>query len=125
MMKRTLMALALTTALPLSAGLALAGDQASAAGKGQRQEQVFASQLMTRGERDDLSAKLRAAKTAAEREQIRKEHRVRMKVRASARGVSLPDDPPEKGNGMGGGSGVGPGNGGMGLIGGRRRGPGL
>jgi hypothetical protein len=125
MMKRLVMAFALATALPLLAGLALAKDQASAQGKDQRLEQVYGSQLMTRDERDDLSAKMRAAKTAAEREQIRKEHHARMRARAGARRVSLPDDPPEKGNGMGGGTGVGPGNGGMGLIGGRGRGSGL
>ncbi len=80
----------------------------------QKQEQVYGSQLMTRQERAEYRVRMRTAKTAEEREQIRKEHHERMKERSRERGVTLPDEPPIKGGGMGpvGGAGYG---------GGRRR----
>src|SRR5512135_449809 len=129
MMKRTLMMSALTTAL-LSGGLALAAEQAQVQEKAQAQvqekaqaqvqekaqaqkrERVYGSQLMTRKERVEYRARMRAAKTAEEREQIRKEHHESMQARAKERGVTLPDEPPMRGGGMmAPGGGMGPGGG--------------
>lgn len=79
-------------------------------------EPIFGSQLMTPEERAAYRAKMRTAKSAEECEKIRKEHHEAMKLRAKERGVTLPDEPPP----MGGGMGRGPCNGGMGAG----RGPG-
>lgn len=109
-MKRTLMMSALAAALALSSGFAFAADQ---------DEQIYGSQLMTQQERTEYHAKMRAAKIAQEREQIRKEHHVQMQERAKESGVTLPDEPPGRGGGMGpGGGGMGSGGGGMGSGGG-------
>lgn len=113
MMKRTLMVSTIAAALSLSAGLTFAADQ---------QQQIYGSQLMTQQERNEYRTKMRAAKTAEEREQIRKEHHERMKERAKAQGLTLPDEPPARGGGVGsGGGGIGPGGGGRGPGGGRGR----
>ena len=106
-MKRLLMVSFLATAISLFTGFALASDQEPAKEKTQtqKQEQVYGSQLMTQQERTEHRAKMRAAKTAEEREQIRKEHHERMKERAKERGVTLPDEPPARGGGMGLGGG--------------------
>jgi hypothetical protein len=122
-MKREALVLsALASALFLSAGFASAADPepAKEMAQTQKQEQVYGSQLMTRQERREYRIKMRAAKTAEEREQIRKEHHEQMKERAKTRGVTLPDEPPAGGGGMGpgGGGGMGPGGGGMGPGGG-------
>jgi hypothetical protein len=124
MMKRTLIVSALAAALSLSAGFALAADPEPAKEKAQTQkeEQIYGSQLMTPQERAEHRAKMRAAKTAEEREQIRKEHHKLMQERAKARGMTLPEEPPAKGGGMmmgPGGHRMGPG-GGMGGPGGGR-----
>jgi len=122
MMKRRLIVPALAAALSLSAEFALAADPAPAKEQAQtqKQEQIYGSQLMTPQERADQRAKMRAAKTVEEREQIRKEHHKLMQERAKARGMTLSDEPPVMGGGMGpGGGGMGPGGGGMGP-GGRR-----
>ena len=115
MMKRQLMVSALATALFLTTEFALAADQPPAQKKAQtqQQEQIYGSQLMTRQERAEYRARMRTAKTAEERAQIRKEHHEQMKARAKARGVTLPDLPPARGGGMGpGGGGMRPGGGG-------------
>ena len=117
MMKRTLMVSALAAVLILYSGFAFAADQ---------DEQIYGSQLMTQQERTEYRVKMRAAKTAQEREQIRNEHHEQLKERAKERGVTLPDEPPVRGGGMGpggggmghGGGGMGPGGGGMGHGGG-------
>lgn len=120
MLKQTVIAFVLTGALALTDGFALAADQEPT--QQQTQERIYGSQLMTRQERAEYRSKMRAAKTAEEREQIRKEHHERMKERAKERGVTLPDEPPARGGGMGpGGGGMGPGGGGMGPGGGRYR----
>lgn len=121
MMKRPLMVSALATALSLPTGFALAADPEPAPAKAQtpKSEQIYGSQLMTPQERAEYRAKMSAAKTVEEQEQIRKEHHEQMKERAKARGVTLPDEPPARGGGMGpGGGGMGPGGGGMGPGGG-------
>jgi len=74
------------------------------------QDQIYGSQLMTQEERNAYRNQMRNAKTAQEREQIRKEHHEQMKVRAKEKGVTLPDEPPARG--MGGGMGPGGGMGG-------------
>lgn len=118
MMKRALMTSALATALSLPTGSALAADEAPAQEKtrAQKQEQVYGSQMMTREERTEYRARMRDAKTAEEREHIRKEQHERMKERAKERGITLPDEPPARGSGM-----MGPGGGGMSPGGGRGR----
>lgn len=111
-MKRKIFILcALIGALSLPAGNALAADpQPGQEMTGtQAQEQVYGSQLMTIDERNEYQAKMRAAKTAEEREGLRAEHHQRMQERAKARGMTLPDEPPVRGGGMG----MGPGGGGM------------
>lgn len=118
-MKRRLMVSTLATALTLSVGVAPAADPAAGDSKIQMQEQVYGSEMMTQEERAEYRAQIQAARTGEAREHLRKDHHERMKARASARGVSLPDEPPAKDNGMGGGTGVGPSDGGMGLSGGR------
>jgi hypothetical protein len=110
MVKRTLIASALAATLSLSANVTFAGEQ---------QEQVYGSQLMTPQERDEYRTRMRSAKTPEEQERIREEHHERMKERAKERGMTLPDEPPPRGRGMGPGGGMGPEGGGMGP-GGRR-----
>jgi hypothetical protein len=101
MLKRTF---TFTTAvLALAMGLALAAEPATQAPK----EQVYGSQLMTRQDRVEYRTKMRAAKTAEEKAQIRVEHHERMKERATQQGVTLPDAPPAVGGGMGMGPGAG------------------
>lgn len=122
MLKQTLSMSALTGALMLASGVALAADQERTQQQVQKPEQVYGSQLMTQQERVEYRSRMRAAKTAEEREQVRMEHHERMKDRAKQRGVTLPDEPSARGGGMGpGGGGMGPGGGGMGPGGGRNR----
>ena len=54
---------------------------------------IYGSQLMTAQERNDYRERMRAAKTAQEREQIRAEHHARMQARAKERGLTMPDQP--------------------------------
>lgn len=118
MMKRPLIVSALATALSLPTGFALAADPEPAPAKAQtpEPEPIYGSQLMTQPERTEYRAKMSAAKTVGEQEQIRKEHHEQMQERAQARGVTLPDEPPARRGGMGpGGGGIGPGGGGMGM----------
>ncbi len=112
-MKRKIFILCtLMGALALPTGNAMAAEpqpvQEMAAGT-QTQEQVYGSQLMTIDERNQYQAKMRAAKTAEERERLRAEHHQSMQERAKVRGMTLPDEPPARGGGMG----MGPGGGGM------------
>lgn len=119
----TLLASALVAAMFLPAG-AYAEDQVKDQDRLQTQDQIrdqdriYGSQLMTEQERMEYRNRMRAAKTAEEREQIRKEHHERMKVRAKEQGLTLPDEPPYPGGGMGPGPGPG-GMGGMGPGGGK------
>jgi hypothetical protein len=121
--------ISLIGATVLSMGLAMAADQDRTQLQNQTRDQlkdqdrIYGSQLMTRQERNDFRARMRAAKTAQEREQIRNEHHERMKIRAKERGVTLPDEPPAMGGGMGFGGGMGGGMG-PGGMGGGMMGPG-
>ncbi len=109
MMKRPLMLSTLVAiALSLYAGFVLAADPTPVGenAQTQQQEHIYGNQLMTPQERIEYRAKMRDAKTAEEREQIRKKHHNVMIIRAKARGVILPDDPPVRGGGrMGSGGG--------------------
>lgn len=105
MKKQSLIMSALTIALMLSSGWVLAAEQVPVQEKAQTQKQVYGSQLMSKQERAEHRAKMRAAKSAEEREQVRKEHHERMKERANAQGLTLPDEPPARGGGMGFGGG--------------------
>ena len=122
MKRETLLMCALVIGLSLFAVFALAAEQTSVqeTAQTQKEEQIYGSQLMTQEERTEYHAKMRAAKTAEEREQIRTEHHERMKERAKERGVTLSDEPSDRGGGMGSGGGMGRG-GGMGSGGGRNR----
>lgn len=121
-MKRTLIyAALLATMLPAWGTVAYAADQDQDRDRLRTQDQVYGSQLMTPQERSEYSNRMRAAKTEQEREQIRKEHHEQMKVRANEKGVTLPDQPPARGGGMGPGKGMGPGMG----PGGGGMGPGM
>lgn len=123
MFKKTLTMSVLTGALVFASGFASADDQdrtrqqdqGQTKSKVQDQDRIYGSQLMTKQERNEFRNRMRSAKTAEEREQIRAEHHERMMVRAKERGVTLPDDPPARGMGPGGamspGGGMGPGGG--------------
>jgi uncharacterized membrane protein YgcG len=76
-------------------------------------EQIYGSELMTQKERLEHRTQMRNARTLKEREQIRMEHHQRMQKRAMELGITLPDEPPGWGMGMGSG-GMGSGKGGMG-----------
>jgi len=128
MVKRMLLVTALTGALSLYSGSVAAEqeryqEQVQMQEQMQEQEQVYGSQLMTDKHRAEYHPTMRAAGSQEEREQIRWEHHERMKERAKELGVTLPDEPPARGPGMGpGGGGMGPGGGGMGPGGGRGQG---
>jgi hypothetical protein len=78
------------------------------------QDKIYGSQLMTNQERAEYHAKMQSARTKQERELIRNKHHELMKIRAKARGITLPDQVPAKGAGSmkGQGSGKGAGGGG-------------
>jgi hypothetical protein len=119
MYNKTLAMTAITGVLVLAGAPALAEDQVR--DQTRQQDQIYGSQLMTEQERNQYRNQMRSAKTVQEREQIRAEHHKQMQARAKERGVTIPDEPPVRGGGMGpGGGGMGPGGGGMGP-GGRGR----
>ncbi|MDO9042558.1 MAG: hypothetical protein Q7U64_09485 [Desulfocapsaceae bacterium] len=107
MMKRPLMLSVLTIALSLYAGFVVAADLTSVGENAQReqQERIYGYQLMTPQERIEYRDKMQDAKTAEERERIRKKHHNVMVIRAKARGVILPAEPPIRGGNMGAGGG--------------------
>ncbi|MCR4347648.1 MAG: hypothetical protein NUV55_10685 [Sulfuricaulis sp.] len=109
-MKRTLIYSAVIATLfsaVASVGIAADKDRDQ---RHQSQDQVYGSQLMNQQERDDFRARMSAAKTGEERDQIRQAHYIQMKARAKQQGMTLPDEPPAQGMGSGGGMG-GPGGG--------------
>lgn len=85
----------------------------------QDSDQIYGSRLMTLEERTEFRAKMQAAKSVAEREQLRNEHHKAMQERAASRGITLPDQPPAGGQGMGPGKGMMGQGGGMGAGKGR------
>ncbi|MBE0575580.1 MAG: hypothetical protein IH613_06750 [Desulfuromonadales bacterium] len=105
-MKRKLaIFVALVCSLLLTSSFALAANQANEQERIQEQEHIYGSQMMTEQERNEYRAKMQAAKTNEEREQIRMEHHERMRERAKSQGLSMPDTPPPRGGSMGGGKG--------------------
>lgn len=120
-MNRRPMITLLLTGLLTAPGFAMAADQAvdqqrlRTQEQERIQEQIYGSQMMTEQERNQYRARMRAATSAEEQEQIRNEHHERMRERAATQGITLPDAPPPRGGG-----GMGPGGGGMGSGGGRR-----
>ena len=90
-----------------AAEFALAANQGGkgTAGAMHNEEMIYGSQMMTEQERNEYRARMQAAKSNEEREQLRLEHHERIKVRARDRGLSMPDSPPGKHGGMGGGKG--------------------
>ena len=108
MFNKALTMTAIASALVLAGGPALAADQVR--DQTRQQDQIYGSQLMTEQERNQYRNRMRSAKTVQEREQIRAEHHKQMQARAKERGVTIPDEPPVRGGGMGpGGGGMGPG----------------
>ena len=91
-------------------GAAQAQDQV------QTQVQIYGSQLMTSAERTEYQSKMRTLKTDKERDAFRLDHHDKMKVRATEKGVTLPNSPPDGGAGPKANSGIGAGIGsGMGA----------
>jgi uncharacterized membrane protein len=81
------------------------------------QERIYGSELMSDKERNEYRQRMRNANTEQDREKIRNEHHERMLARAKERGVTIPEEPPIKGGGMGAdGRGMGP-------VGGKGGGP--
>ena len=107
MKRKPLIAIALACSLLLPSSFAMAVDQATEQKEmqAQGQEHVYGSQMMTAQERNEYRARMNAAKTNQEREQIRMEHHERMQERAKEQGVSMPDSPPPRGSGKGSGMG--------------------
>lgn len=81
---------------------------------------MYGYQLMTPAERSTYWNHMRQLKTPQERQAFRLEHHREMQKRAAARGITLPDMPMGRGQGMGPGRNMGPGRG-MG----HRMGPGM
>ena len=101
MTKKSMLFHTITSFLLLHGGLAIAQDQTSATS----QTQVHGKELMTEQERAAHQQKMQQAKTEQEREQIRKQQHEMMQQRASEQGLSMPDEPPARGSGMGSGGG--------------------
>jgi len=97
----------------LAVGAAYAADQDRTQTRMEMQHQIYGSSMMTEHERNTYRQRMRNAKSAQEREQIRAEHHKQMQERAKQRGIKLPDMPPA-GHGMGQGNMNGGMGGGMG-----------
>lgn len=112
MMKKLLIVTSLTAAMIVPTGVIIAAEI----------EPIYGNQLMTNQERLEYRKKTTNAKTEAERERIRSEHHAMMKERAKEKNITLPDEPPAGGAGMGDGMHQGDGMGqGMGTGGGGGR----
>jgi hypothetical protein len=119
-MRRALIISVVTGTLVLASSWALAAEQERTrqGTQLQTQEQIFGSQLMTEEERAEYRARMRSARTVEEREAIRLEHHQRMRERAAAQGITLPEEPPMSGGGgMRDGGGIAPGGRGTGAGG--------
>lgn len=82
-----LFALAAAAAIPVAAA---AENQTVADAPPQARERIYGSEYMTHRERNRYRQRLGAAYSDAQREQLRGEHRERMRLRARARGHTLP-----------------------------------
>lgn len=81
------------------------------AGATAQEDTVYGWQLMSQQERIEYRAKMRSLKTAQERETFRIQHHERMKERAKAQGVTLPEEPMPQGRNRSPGDGPGRGPG--------------
>ena len=79
---------------PLKAQPSVNGQASQSSSTKATDAPIYGSQLMTDRERQEYRDRMRAAKTDAERDQIRKTHHDQMKARAQAKGITLPDEPP-------------------------------
>ncbi len=104
-MKKSLILSAVAVTLALSSGLLMAENNEMAGDRLETQQQVYGRQLMTQQERVEFRDKMRSASSAEERQQIQQEHHEQMKLRAKERGLSMPENPPADGMGMGKGMG--------------------
>lgn len=95
--------------LPLFAAIAVENEQLEQKEQAQVQQQVYGWQLMTEEERAQHREKMRSATSAEEREAYRQEHHKLMQARAEAKGLTLPDQPRQRGYGRGCRGGGGPG----------------
>ncbi|MEX2365959.1 MAG: hypothetical protein WD601_05100 [Pseudohongiellaceae bacterium] len=75
--------------LSLSAPFALAQD-----------EPIYGQQLMSEQERAEHREQMRNLRTEQERDAFRQEHHERMQQRAEERGITLPEEPGQRGKGM-------------------------
>lgn len=73
--------------------------------------QIYGSQLMTEQERIQHRNRMRTASSDEERQKIRMQHHKEMQIRAAEKGVTLPETPPARGQGMKKGPGQGQGKG--------------
>ena len=76
----------------------------------QLRDPIYGSQLMTQQERTEYQVRMRALKTAQEREAYRLEHHNQMQERAKIQGVTLSETPPNPRPGVGSGPGYGVGS---------------
>lgn len=106
MFKKTILSV-LTSALLVSSGVALAADVADQADT----QQTTGRQLMTPEAQNEQRTKMRNATSAEERKEIRKAHHEKMKETAKEKAVTIPDNPPTRGQGGGMGAGQGRGMG--------------
>lgn len=103
----SLLAACLATLLPLATQSAHAATANAPAQAMPSDMPMHGSQLMTDHERTILRARMWAAKSDEERQRIHVAHHEEMKKRAQAKGVPLPDMPPEMpGVGMHRGAGM-------------------
>lgn len=100
-MKWSLAVLVVVGAFSVSTGTARAASPYGTPQGNQMPQRIYGGHLMTQQERVEHRAKMRAAKTAAERERIRDEHYQQIRQRAKARGMVLPNRRPGRGRGLG------------------------
>lgn len=83
----------------------------------QERDMIYGSELMTQQERLEYRDRMRALRTAEERERFRLEHHAQMQARARERGLQLPPVPAGRTGAAGAGAGPGPGPMGAGAAG--------
>lgn len=111
-------------ALTCAAAWFPAMDAFAQGGRVESDRPIYGQQLMTEPERLQYQDRMRSARTDEARARVREEHHAAMRERAKARGIELPEEPPERGMGSARGGGMGSGmgsgaGGGMGGSGGR------
>ena len=67
----------------------------------EEEEPIFGHQIMTEEERQEHRETMRGLETPEERQRYREEHHQRMLERAREKGVTLPEEPGERGRGEG------------------------